>query len=276
MVVEQRIGCEFVGLSTDAKPDNAGMFDFRFYETDTGTIYYYAGAAWAAVQGAFGQVSYANKTITALDNDFEDSVAADFPLSFHYHRTGSLIPAVNGPYLCGALAGMNVSVGAGESAFSSLDSNEGNYQNFRTNLTGQTAGINSTSSTNSLITTRGQQPTITVRCKVDQASGVRLWIGFTSLQTIPASNTVLGSADSGIMLGFGSTTSNFSVFYNDGTAAAGVQAFSQAKDNNWHTFQIAMTVTTVTASLDGEQILLSSQIPNVSTNLYFNCLSQFV
>lgn len=107
MTVERRIGCEMVGLSTDAKPDNSGLFDFRFYEVDTGNIYYYGGAAWAPVQGNRANLAYSNKIISALDNDFENSAAVDFPLSFGYHRNGSLIPGVSGPYLGGSFAGMS-------------------------------------------------------------------------------------------------------------------------------------------------------------------------
>jgi hypothetical protein len=276
MTIERRLGCEFVGLSTDAKPDYPGIIDYRFYEVDTGTIYYYGGAAWAAVQGSKAVSNYTNKIMTTTDNDFKDAVAVDYPLSFGYHRNGSFIPAVSGPYLGGALAGMAVSVGAAENAFSSLDTDEGAYQNFRGNASGQVLGIQSTSSTNSMITTRGQNPYLKVRCKVDVAAGVRLWVGFTSNQTLPASNTVLGSSDSGIIMGFGSATTNFSVFYNDGTTTAATQAFSLAKDNDWHTYEITMSLTTVICSLDGQQILLPTQIPNTATSLYLNCLVQFV
>lgn len=278
MVVEQRIGCEFVGLSTDAKPENnTGLTDFRFYESDKGNIYYYGGASWQPIIGASAAVSYQNKTISATDNDFENSVAADFPLSFLYHRSGSLIPAVAGPYLVGALGGMSVTVGSGENAVSGLDSAEGHYQNFKGNLTGEKMGVQSTSSTNSMITSRGQNPYLAVRCKIDQTSGVRLYIGFTSNQTLPASNTPLGSADSGVILGFGSASTSFMSYVNDGLQAAATQAFSSVKDNDWHTYEITMTVTTITCTMDGtDTILMATQLPNTATSLYFNCVAQYV
>lgn len=279
MTVERRLGCELIGLSTDGKPDYPGMAEHRFYETDTGNISYHTGAAWGIVRGPAAPATLSNKTISAIDNDYELSIAADFPLTYQYRRTGSFIPAVNGPYLCGALGGMGVTVGASENAFSLIDSAEGHCQNFRGNLTGEKMGIQSTTTTNSLITTRGQSPYVAVRCKVDATAGVRLWIGYTSLQTLPASNTILGTTDSGVFIGFGSATTNFTVYNNDGAGGAAMTSnfgAGVAKDNNWHTFEITMTVTTVTCALDGVQVLLSSQLPATTTPLYFNCLVQYV
>lgn len=279
MVVERRIGCEMIGLSSDVKPDYPGIIDYRFYEIDTGYIYYYTGAAWGVVSGAAAPEIYAGKTVSNMDNSFSDAIAVDLPTSFGYKRSGSFIPAVNGPWLAGAFGGMNVTVGASENPINGLDSGEGNYQNFKGNLTGEKLGINSTSSTNSLITTRGQQPYVSVRCKIDSTTGVRLWFGFTSNQTLPASNTVLGTTDSGVIIGFGSATANITAYNNDGAGgAAALSNFGSGvvKDNSWHTYEIAMTTTTITCSLDGQEILLSDQLPNASTNLYFNCLVQYV
>lgn len=279
MVITRRLGCEMIGLSTDSKPDYPGLADFRFYETDTGYLYYHGGAAWAAIRGGAAVATFTNKTISALDNNFSSSVAVDFPLSLGYKRSGSFIPAINGPYLGGAFAGMNVSVGASENPFGTFDASEGACQNFRGNTTGEKMGIQSTSSTNSLITTREQQPYAAVRLKVDSTSGIRLWFGFTSLQTLPSSNTVLGINDAGVIIGFGSATTNITAYNNDAAGGAAMTSdfgAGVAKDNNWHTFEILMTTTTVTCSLDGTDILLSTQLPPSSTSLYFNCVVQYV
>jgi len=279
MVIERRIGCELIGLSTDTKPDYPGLIEHRFYETDTGYIYYHTGAAWGILRGGAAPATLTNKTISALDNDFSRTVAVDFPLSFGYKRSGSFIPAVNNPYLGGAFGGMNVTVGAAQTAFGALDDSEGAYQNFRGTATTEKMGIQSTSSTNSLITTRQQQPYAVVRCRVDATSGIRFYFGFTSLQTLPASNTPLATTDAGVIIGYGSATTNFTAYNNDAAGgAADTNDFGAgvAKDNNWHTFEILMTLTTVTCILDGVSVLLSDQLPPVSTPLYFNCLVQYV
>lgn len=276
MVVERRIGCELVGLSTDAKPDYPGLIDYRFYEVDTGNVFYYFGAAWSPVIGPADIGTFTNKTISALDNDFSRGVAVDFPLTFGYKRTGVMMPGVSGPYLAGSFGGMLVTTGSGQNPICALDNVEGAYQNFQANTTGEKMGIQSTTSTNSMITTRAQQPYLAVRARIDSTAGDRLYIGYTSNQTLPASNTPLASTDSGVMLGFGSANSTFMVYYNDGTTTAVSQNFGTTKDNNWHTFEIAMTITTVTCSIDGSPVLLSSQIPNVSTPLYLNCVAQYV
>lgn len=275
--MERRLGCEIVGLSTDVKPDYPGMAEFRFYEVDTGNIYYHTGAAWGVVAGAASEQTLTNKTLSNMDNDFDRCTAVDLPTSYGYNRTGSFIPAVNGPWLAGAFGGMLVSVGASENPISGLDSAEGHYQNFKGNLTGEKLGIQSTSSTNSLITTRDQSPSVKVRCKIDVVSGVRMWIGFTSNQTLPASNTILATTDSGVIIGFGSATTNFSIYNNDGAgSAADITDFGMPKDNDWHTYEIVMTPTTVTCTMDEVVELLSDQLPPASTPLYFNCLVQYV
>lgn len=279
MTIERRLGCEMVGLSTDSKPDYPGLQDFRFYEVDTGYIYRHTGAAWGILDGGAATQTITGKTISNLDNNFGDTIAVDLPGSFGYSRNGSFIPGVNGPWLGGAFGGMNVVVGAGENPINGLDSGEGNYQNFKGNLTTEKMGIQSTSSTNSLITTRQQQPYAAVRCKIDSTAGVRLWFGFTSLQALPVSNTILGTTDSGVIIGYGSATTNFTAYNNDGAGGAAMTnnfGAGVAKDNNWHTFEIAMTLTTVTCALDGASVLMSSQIPATSTPLYFNCLVQYV
>lgn len=275
--MERRLGCEIVGLSTDVKPDYPGVAEYRFYEVDTGNIYYHTGAAWGIVAGAASTQTMTGKTVSNMDNGFGDVSAVDLPMSYGYKRTGSFIPAVNGPWLVGAFGGMLVSVGASENPISGLDGAEGHYQNFRGNLTGEKLGIQSTSSTNSLITTRQQSPSLKVRCKVDIASGIRMWIGFTSNQTLPASNTVLATTDSGTIIGFGSATANFTIYSNDGAGgAAATVDFGIPKDNDWHTYEIVMTPTTVTCTMDENAQLLSTQLPAASTPLYLNCLVQYV
>lgn len=45
-----RIGCQYEGLSTDTKPTEADV-NALFLELDTGDIYYYDGSQWSKVGG---------------------------------------------------------------------------------------------------------------------------------------------------------------------------------------------------------------------------------
>ena len=279
MVAERRIGCEFVGLSTDSKPDHPGLIGFRFYESDTGLIWFHTGVVWTTVSGYADPDPFANKTITASDNTIT-GLATQSSLALNAKRNGSFIAAVNAPVLVGSFAGMLVSTGASENPFCNIDGNEGTYQNFRGNSTTEKMGIQSTSSTNSLTTTFGQNPYVKFRMRIDNTSGVRLYLGFTTLQALPATNTPLGSSDSGVIIGFGSSTANFTVYNNDGSAAAQTADFGTgiAKDAAWHTFEIDATGNNVVVCrLDGgNDVTLGSRIPANTTTVYFNCVVQYV
>lgn len=278
-MIERRLGCEFVGSSLFSKPDHAGLEGFRFYEYDTGLIYYHTGVMWTPVTGYAETESFANKTLTATSNTFKN-LATDSSLSLAAKRSGSFIPAVNGPALIGSFGGMNVSVGAGEAAFSANDDDEGNYQNFKANSTTEKMGIQSTTSANSLMTTFAQNPYARFRLRVDNSTGIRFYMGFTSNQTLPATNTPLGSADSGVIIGYGSATANFTVYNNDGSAAAVTNNFGSgiAKDASWHSFTIDATGNNVcVCRFDGtNDVTLGDRIPANATTLYFNCVVQYV
>lgn len=279
MVAERRIGCEFVGLSTDSKPDHAGLIGFRFYEVDTGLIWYHTGVVWTTVSGYSDPDPVANKIITASDNTIT-GLASQSSLALGAKRNGSFMAGINGPALIGTFAGMLTSTGASENPFCDIDANEGAYQNFRTNLTTEKGGIQSTSASNSLTTTFGQDPYVKFRIRVNNTSGIRLYFGFTSLQALPATNTPLGSADSGVIIGYGSATANFTVYNNDGTAAAQTANFGSGivKDAAWHDFEIDATGNNVcVCRIDGgNDVTLGSRIPANTTTVYFNCVVQYV
>lgn len=47
MAIQYWVGGRITGLSTDSKPDHAGLTGYIFYEIDTGTTSYHNGTAWA-------------------------------------------------------------------------------------------------------------------------------------------------------------------------------------------------------------------------------------
>jgi len=114
------------------------------------------------------------------------------------------------------------------------------------------------------------------RFKVDSTTSARVYMGFTSLATLPISDTPLGNTDSGVMIGFRSTDANYSVFNNDGSGAMVVTASSTAKDANFHTMEVKILASgNAICSLDGTTIAtVSTRLPATTTNLFFNCVAQ--
>jgi len=114
------------------------------------------------------------------------------------------------------------------------------------------------------------------RNKIDSTASARLYMGFTSLATLPINDIPLANADSGVMIGFRSTDANYSVLNNDGTGPVVVTATSTPKDGNFHTMEIKMLAGgNVIVSLDNTVVAtLSTRLPATTTNLYFNCLAQ--
>lgn len=118
----------------------------------------------------------------------------------------------------------------------------------------------------------------TYRGKVSATSNIRLYVGFTSLATLPITDAPLGTADSGVIVGFSSTDGTFQVFYNDGTGTALKQALGITKDTNYHTIDLNSPFAgsaNWNVTLDGgNPVTLNSRIPATTTNLYYNAVAQ--
>ena len=118
----------------------------------------------------------------------------------------------------------------------------------------------------------------TYRGKVSTTSNIRLYVGFTSLATLPITDTPLGTGDSGVIVGFMSTDTTFQIFYNDGTGTAQKQAMGVTKDTNYHTIDLNSPFagsTNWSITLDGgNPVTLNTRIPATTTNLYFNAVAQ--
>ena len=114
-------------------------------------------------------------------------------------------------------------------------------------------------------------------CKVDLATNCRFHFGFTSATALPISDTPLANTDSGVLIGWISTDTNFTIRTNDGTGAATVTVFTGniPKDANYHTFQIDWTASgNVNVTMDGTVMTFNTRIPATTTNLFFNQVVQ--
>jgi hypothetical protein len=118
---------------------------------------------------------------------------------------------------------------------------------------------------------------IRIRCKVDATASSRFYFGVTSATALPISDTPLATTDSGVLIGWRSTDTNFQVFNNDGSAAEVVTQVAGpiAIDANYHTFEINWTASgNVNIIIDSTTTTVSSRLPATTTNLFYNAMVQ--
>lgn len=135
-------------------------------------------------------------------------------------------------------------------------------------------------STTQIISRMAYNASIKVRCKVSTTSGDRLYIGFSTNNTLPSSDTPIGSTESGIIVGFNTSATNYSIYRNDGTATApAAVTFSTAKNTSWHNIEISLinSPLSILVTLDDNNAAaqtLTTRIPALNTNLYLNIMLQ--
>jgi hypothetical protein len=115
------------------------------------------------------------------------------------------------------------------------------------------------------------------RSKIDSTTTARFYMGFTNLATMLFNDTPLANADSGVMIGFRTTDTNYQVFNNDGSGAMVVTQIAGpiAKDANFHTMEVKVLASgNVIATLDGTATTISTRLPATTANLFFNCMVQ--
>jgi len=255
-----------VGLAADTKPSHAGLVGWRFVESDTGNIYYHNGTSWSLILGAAKAETFFSKTIDSASNTLIGVLQSPFVTS--YQRQGFASVAANPANgLNGCLNGWPT----GGTLSTVNDGSEGWVVNFNSSTSGAIIGYLSNSSFQ-LTSQRNLNTYLKVKAQVSATASMRLYIGFSSNNTLPASDTVLGSAEHGCIMGFSTTTANFSVFNNDATAAMVTTSMGVAKDTNWHTYEMAMTASgNIVCKLDGANtVTVSSRLPGNTTNLFGN------
>ena len=113
------------------------------------------------------------------------------------------------------------------------------------------------------------------RSKVDSTTSCRFYMGFTNLTALPIADTPLGATDQGVIIGFNSTDSYYTVRNNDATSVA-TQVTSVPKDANFHTCEVKFLAGgNCIVSLDDTVVAtLTTKLPATTTNLFFNCVAQ--
>jgi hypothetical protein len=117
-----------------------------------------------------------------------------------------------------------------------------------------------------------------IRWKIDSAISARMYFGFTSATTLPISDTPIANTDSGVIIGFRATDSDFTVISNNGNGTATATSLGVTKDANFHTMEINWTPSgSVNVILDGARTTTISTVrdlPAPTANLFFNAVVQ--
>jgi hypothetical protein len=208
-----------------------------------------------------------NKTMDALNNSFFELYQSPI-----YMRTGGMEPNATTPFLDGAL---NAHTNGG-TITSVWDTTEGLCTLFtNTAVSAAVAGIVSPT-TGVGIARNAFYTSVKTRAKVSQITNGNYYFGFTSLNSTVglASATPLGSADSGVIIGWRSTDTNFQIFSNDGTGAMVVTPVAGPipKDTAFHTLNIMWPGGggNVIVTIDTTSTTLTTRIPATTTNQFFS------
>lgn len=272
-------GRRIVGTSTDIKPTANNITGTIFCEIDTFGKYIWNGSTWINYE-SFAQI-YTNKTIDAESNNITNlSRTSTFNNSGTAKRTGSVIAACTADKsLVGSLKGLSVN-GDGTPK-SVVDPTEGLVLKFARAASGIMGYTSTTAGTDTITTRRALNPFLKVRLKTDTiATTTRIYVGFSSASSIPNTDTPLATTDSGVIWGFRSTDSNFSVIYNDGSStSAVVVSMGVAKDTSYHTVSLTFTSFNVVVVMDdgagAKTQTLTTRIPATTTDIKLSIMGAY-
>lgn len=219
-----------------------------------------------------------NKTISASSNTINRVSQDPF-----VKRTGAVVPTPSATTTATAVGTAvralkeHVLTGAGTNT-TSFDTTEGLVANFVATATGGlNIGIVSPVSTTPLCRTLFNGY-MRFRGKIDSTTSSRFYVGFVGVNTLPISDTPMASAVPGVMVGWSSTDTLWTIYQNDnvGTVTKTNITGSIAKDANYHTIEISWgnSATSIDVTFDGVNQNLSSNIPLTTSDLWFNAVGQ--
>ena len=142
-------------------------------------------------------------------------------------------------------------------------------------------GYTSAGTTDAMVTRRALNPYLQISFKLNSISSTRLYIGFTSATALPNTDTPLATTDSGVVFGYTSADSDFSVYYNDGLggAMAEVETGVVKDATTYHTvsFQFGASdiVVVLDDGVDTKTQTLTTQIPATTTDIKFSAIGGF-
>lgn len=216
------------GLSTDTKPDHAGLGGYNFLESDTGKIYHHNGTSWSLVNSDYIGTWYAG-----------------------------------GPSANGLFANL-----VSETGSASVVEDGTNNPQFRRYVLASNGELAGWMTFGTRITKRGFLPMFTTKIRVDSAAldDYNLYACFHSNPTENFTGTSDLNSDSGIGLIHREQIANFEVVHNDGGATQVNTAFDtppSATDGNIHT----LTVITDNDSPGSFTVIFDSESKTVTTTI---------
>jgi hypothetical protein len=116
--------------------------------------------------------------------------------------------------------------------------------------------------------------TFKTKMKASTSTGTRLYCGFldTASTTPSLGDTGIGTTGNGVLVGYSSTDTNWTIYSNSGAGSAATKTLITgpiAKDANWHSIEIIYNGTTdVTVIFDGVSQTISSVLPGSTANQY--------
>lgn len=268
MAIQWLSGRTFTCVAADTKPTANMITGTYALETDTFYYYRFNGATWDKEED-FAE-TFTNKTIDSELNIFKNIPVS--PFSLGYQRIGLVVPAANAAASTHQAADGWPSVGT----FSIVnDATEGYVCRFNSASSGVIIGYQSTATTQ-LPTERAWNAYIKAKVKASATTSMRVFVGFSSLNQLTASNTILATTDSGVLVGFDTTNANWSTYNNDGTGAQVVTSNAVAKDTGWRTLEVSLVSGgNATTKIDGANtVTVSTRLPAAATVLYANCVLQ--
>lgn len=267
MAIQWIGGRAFTCVAADTKPTTNTITGTYALETDTFFFYRWNGSSWDKEED-FAE-TFTNKIIDTEANTIKNILMS--PFATGYARTGFVIPAATAAVsVHGACQGWPTL-----GTFSVInDASEGYVCRFNSAASGDIIGYKSTTTTQ-LPTERTWNAYIKARVKASATTNMRVYLGFSSLNQLTASNTILANTDHGVLVGFDTANANFSTYNNDGTAAQVVTSNALAKDTSWHTLEVALTGSDATTKIDGaNSVNKTTRLPGATTVLYASCVLQ--
>jgi hypothetical protein len=240
-----------------------------------------SGSASITIQEEWDRIkseTLKNKTMFSTDNSFV-GLAQDPTVK----RWGSWQPinaaaasATNIGALDGALHGHTIVAGGTNS--SSQDTTFGLISNYQSAATANVnVGIVSPASAVGFCRT-AWAGRIRAILKMDSTTSARLYFGLIGVNTLPISDTPMATAIPGIMVGWSTADTVWTIYQNDAAGAVTKTSITGniAKDAVFSTIEINWPAggATINVIFDGVTQTLNSNIPPSTQDLWFNCVGQ--
>jgi hypothetical protein len=214
-----------------------------------------------------------NKTISATGTG---NILQAIVVSPEKKRMGYFQPGSSSGVPVGVLAD-HTKTGASSIA-TTFDTTEGVVTTFTTTATG---GLNAglvSPTTGVGVGRRLFAARMKTRSSIDSTTSARYYIGWTSATALPISDTPLATTDSGILVGWSSTDTNWTIYTNNGGGSAATKTNVTgpiAKNAVYHDIEISWAASgNVTVIFDGTSQTVSTALPATTTNLYYNHVAQ--